>query len=460
MGGCLLGEGVRQLRPTLMLSLPLELLILGLLVLANGLLAMAETAIVSAKKTKLRKLAGKGDEGAGKALALAEQPARFLALVEFWLTLSGMIAGVLAGAKLASQLGAWLALTWPVLASRADGFAIVLVTLGLTSFMLVFGELVPKRVGLAQPEKVASLLAGAMIALAWLAAPLLKLFEFCTETLVKLIGLKTRVEADSVSEDEVRALVEQGLHAGVFQRAEKEMVEGVLALDHLPVPRLMTPRPKIVFLNIDDPEEANWRKIVTSGHSYFPVYQGNRDQIVGMVAVKALWAHSAIGLPTTLKNLLLPPLLVPETLTAIQLLEQFKKKGKHIAIVTDEFGAVQGLVTLIDVLEAIVGDLPSPGDREQPEAKQREDGSWLIDATLPTGELKTLLTLDAVLPHETQAEFQTVGGFVVTQFGRIPAAGDAFEWGGWRFEVVDMDRRRVDKVLVSRVAAGVEKAAG
>jgi len=232
----------------------------------------------------------------------------------------------------------------------------------------------------------------------------------------------------------------------------------VLALDQRPVTTLMTPRPKIVFLNLDDPEEVNWRKIVTSGHSYFPVYQGHRDQIVGMVAVKALWAHSAIGLPTTLKNLLLPPLLVPEKMTANQLLEQFKKTGKHIAVVTDEFGAVQGLITLIDVMEAIVGDLPEKGDRVQPEAKKREDGSWLVDATLPTAELKTLLTLDAALPNEASAEFQTLGGFVVTQFGRIPTAGDYFEWSGWRFEVVDMDKRRVDKVLIAKAPAATQKA--
>ncbi len=436
-----------------MLSLPLELLILGLLVLANGLVAMAETAVVSAKKTKLRKLAARGDAGAGKALALAQHPARFLALVEFWLTLSGMLAGVLAGARLATELSVWLAATWPALAPYANALALLGVTVGLTSFMLVFGEFVPKRVGLAHPESVAALLAGAMGALAWLAAPLLRFFEFCTEALVNLIGLKARTAADSVNEDEVRALVEQGLHAGVFQRAEKEMVDGVLALDQLSITRVMTPRPKIVFLNLDDPEEANWRKIVTSGHSYFPVYQTQRDTIVGMVAVKALWAHSAIGLPTTLKNLLLPPLFVPETFSASQLLEQFKKTGKHIAVVKDEFGGVQGLVTLIDVLEAIVGDLPSPGDRAQPEAKQREDGSWLLDATLPTGELKTLLGLEVPLPHEGHADYQTVGGLMVTQLGRIPTAGEYFDWAGWRFEVVDMDKRRVDKVLIARTPA-------
>ena len=439
-----------------MSSLPLELLILAVLVLANGVLAMAETAVVSARKVKLKKLADKGSASAARALALTEQPTRFLALVEFWLTLSGMLAGVFAGAQLAGNVAEWLG-QWAALAPYATALGLVIVTVGLTSFMLVFGELVPKRIGLAQPEKVASALAGAMRTLAWLAGPWLRFIELATDALVKLSGVKPRSAADSIGDDEVRALIEQGLHAGVFQRAEQQMVEGVLTLDQRPVTSLMTPRPKIVFLNVDDPEEVNWRKIVTSGHSYFPVYQGHRDQVIGMVAVKALWAHSAIGLPTTLKNLLLPPLLVPEKMTAIQLLEQFKKTGKHIAVVTDEFGAVQGLITLIDVMEAIVGDLPEKGDRVQPEAKRRDDGSWLIDATMPTAELKTLLTLDVTLPNEASAEFQTLGGFVVTQFGRIPAAGDWFEWGGWRFEVVDMDKRRVDKVLVARAAAGAEQ---
>jgi putative hemolysin len=261
-----------------------------------------------------------------------------------------------------------------------------------------------------------------------------------------------------VAEEDVRALVERGLSAGVFQRAEAAMVDRVLALDLLPVTALMTPRPKIVFLNLDDPEEANWRRIVTSGHSYFPVYQNNRDQVVGMVAVKALWAHAAIGLPTTLKNLMLPVFSVSETMTAIQVLEHFKKSGRHTAIVVDEFGATQGMVTLIDVLEAIVGDLPERGRRNQPEAKRLDDGSWLVEATLPVGEFKTTLGLTAALPHEDEAAYQTLGGFVVTHLGRIPEAGDAFEWGGWRFEVTEMDRRRVDKVLVKPAAAGQDEA--
>lgn len=438
-----------------MLSLSLELLILGLLVVANGVLAMAETAVLSARKAKLQKLAHAGNKGAAKALDLADQPARFLELVEFWLTLSGMIAGVLAGAQLAGEVAEWLR-QWPVLQDHAGWLSLVFVTFALTSFMLLFGELVPKRIAAAHPERVAALLSGLVRALAWMMAPLLKFFEVSTDGIVKLLRVKPRPVAETVGEEEVRALIEQGLHAGVFEEAEKEMVEGVLALDQLAVTAIMTPRPKIVFLSVDDPEEVNWRKIVTSGHSYFPVYQANRDQVIGMVAVKALWAHSAIGLPTTLKNLLIPPLFVPETQKVLQVLEQFKNTGRHIAIITDEFGAVQGLVTLIDVMEAIVGDIPERGQPAQPQAKKRDDGSWLIDATLPIADAKSLLNLDQALPHETDAAFQTLGGFVVTQFGRIPAAGDKFDWGGLRFEVVDMDRRRVDKVLVTQVAAPVK----
>ncbi|MFZ9683161.1 MAG: hemolysin family protein, partial [Cephaloticoccus sp.] len=345
--------------------------------------------------------------------------------------------------------GAWLA-QWPPLADWAQPLAFGFVTVALTGFMLYFGELVPKRIAHAHPEAVIKQLAAAMSAFTRLATPVLFVLERAVTAFARLFRLRARSAAESVGDDEVRNLVEQGLHAGVFKRAEKEMVESVLELDDYPVTELMTPRPKIVFLNLDDPEEVNWRKIVTSGHSYFPVYQSTRDQVVGLVSVKSLWAHSAIGLPTPLKNLLVPPLNVSEKMTAIQLLEKFKKTGKHIAIVTDEFGAIQGLVTLIDVLEAIVGDLPDHGPtRESPGAHKREDGTWLIDATLPIGEFKDLLAIEKDLPHEGEADFQSLGGFVTTHFGRIPKVGDKFEWERLTFEVMDMDRHRVDKVLVS-----------
>jgi putative hemolysin len=322
---------------------------------------------------------------------------------------------------------------------------------------LTVGRLIPKRLALSNPERVARLLAGPLEGLVSLVAPILNGLTAATDFLLKPFGL-ARHRLSPITDEEVNILVAEGLKAGVFHKAEKEMVEGVLRLDQLPVTAIMTPRPKIVFINIDDSEEANWRKIVASGHSHFPVYQDNRDQVLGMVAVKALWAHAAIGIPTGLKNLLTPPLVVPESMNGIQLLETFKKSGRHTALVADEFGSIQGMVTLIDVLEAIVGDLPAFGQRDQPQAKQREDGSWLIDATLAVNEVKTVLHLDE-LPQEAEADYQTLGGLVMTQFGRIPAAGDHFDWGGWRFEIVDMDRHRVDKVLVSPVPPAVLEAA-
>jgi putative hemolysin len=429
-----------------------ELLLLGLLIAANGLMTAAETAVVSARKEKLRRLAESGGEGAAAALAIAEQPGRFLGLVQYWLTLSSVFAGVVVVASAADGFASWF-LRWPAVAPWAETFGLIAATLLLSSVMLVFGELLPKRVALASPERAATILGRPMRFLLRLGGPFSAALGALSDALSSMLGFKPRPIGETVGDEDVRALVERGLHAGVFKRAKKEMVEGVLSLDNLLITAIMTPRSKIVFLNIDDNEETNWRKIVTSGHSYFPVFQKNRDHVVGMVSVKALWAHSAIGLPTALKNLLVPPLIAQESMTATQLLEQFKKTGRHTAVVSDEFGAVQGLVTLIDVFEAIVGDLPEPGRRNQSGAKRREDGSWEIDAAVPIAEFKTVLGITTPLPDESEADYRTAGGFVVTQFGRIPAVGDHFTWAGWRFEVLEMDKRRVDKVLATRAAA-------
>jgi putative hemolysin len=301
---------------------------------------------------------------------------------------------------------------------------------------------------MANPERYAILLARPMATVARFASPFVWVLSICTDGMARLLGAKAGKRAP-ITNEEVASLIEQGLTTGAFHKGEKDMVEGVLGLDQLAVTQLMTPRPKMVWLNLDDPDEANWRKILASGHSQFPVYQKHRDNVLGMVHIKALWAHAAFNLPMSLKNLVTPLFTVPETAFATGVLEQFKKTGKHVALVVDEFGSVQGMVTLIDVLEAIVGDLPDQMRRAQPEAKRREDGSWLIDATLSAGEIKELLKLRD-LPGEAEADFQTLGGFIVTQLGRIPSAGDYFDWAGWRFEVVDMDRNRVDKVLVAR----------
>ena len=437
-----------------------DLFVLFLLLIANGVFAMAEIAVVSSRKARLKQLADEGNESARATLALANEPTRFLSAVQVAISLLTVLQGAYTGARFGEKLAPLFARIPGLPAEHAYNVAFGVSVVAVTFGSVVVGELIPKRLGLANPERVAMVLGPMVSTLTRVFSPVVSLLTFFTESVLKLAGVKQRQEAP-VTEEEVNILIEQGRLAGVFNNTESEMVAGVLELDQLPVTALMTPRPKIVFINLDDPEEMSWRKIVASGHSHFPVFQGSRDQVVGMVSVKALWAHSAIGLTTHLKNLLVQPLVVPETMNAIQLLEAFKKSGKHIALVSDEFGAIQGLVGLIDVLEAIVGDLPAAGRRQAVAMKQRDDGSWLVDATLSVDELKTLLQVDE-LPHEEEADFQTLGGFVMTHFGRIPAAGDFFDHAGWRFEVMDMDRHRVDKMLISKTpaTAALEKAAG
>lgn len=430
---------------------------LGLLLVANGIFAMAEIALVSSRKSRLADLADDGDARAKLAVRLVELPSRFLSTVQIGVTLCSIITGAYSAETVARVFSDWLS-QFGGLSPYANWIGYGTVVLALTFLSIVIGELVPKRLALSHPERYALALARPMHVVATLASPLIRALSACTDAIARIFGADQAKPAP-VTDEEISHLIEQGLHAGVFHKAEKEMVEGVMSLDECPVTALMTPRPKIVWLNIDDPDEVNWRKIVASGHSHFPVYHKQRDQVLGMVSVKALWANAAFNLPTTLKNLLTPPLVVPEKSTAIQVLEQFKKSGRHVALVADEFGSISGFITLIDVLELVVGDLPDQMRRTQPEAKRRDDGSWLVDATLATADFKELLDLDE-LPGEEEAQFQTVGGFVVTQLGRIPTAGEHFDWNGLRFEVMDMDRHRVDKVLVSRipVPASLQKA--
>jgi putative hemolysin len=429
-----------------------QLVIIFLLLLANGLFALAEIAVVSSRKARLRKLANEGSASAKAALALAEEPARFLSTVQIGITLIGILAGAFGGATLADNAAAFFA-RWTPLEPFSDALGLLLVVGAITYCSIVIGELVPKRIALNNPERKAMLVAGLMNLLSRLAAPFVWILTRSSNLVLKVLGLGKEADAPP-SEEEVSHLIEQGTTAGVFHRAERAMVEGVLRLDERPVTEIMTRRNRVVWLNLADPDEINWRKIVASGHSHFPVYEGTRDNVLGLVAVKGLWANAAFGVANQLRNHLTPPLYVPESVNAVQLLETFKKSGKHLALVTDEFGGIQGLVTLIDVMEAIVGDLPEPGDRRGPDAVQRENGSWLVDGAMPVEELPRRFALGP-LPQGHADNYETLGGFVLDQLGHIPRPGEAFTWGGWRFEVMDMDRHRVDKVLLAQVKPAV-----
>lgn len=357
------------------------------------------------------------------------------------------MAGAFGGATLSEKLALWLT-QFPVLAPYSKALSMLIVVGAITYFSLIIGELVPKRIALTNPEARAMLLAKPMTILSKIGAPFVWFLTISTNVILKAFGLGKDVETPP-SEEEISHMIEQGTTAGVFHKAERAMVEGVLHLDQLPVTEIMTRRTKIIWLNVADTDEVNWRKIVASGHSHFPVYEGTRDHVIGMVSVKSLWANAAAGVANELRNHLVKPLFVPSSITAVQLLESFKKTGKHLALVTDEFGSIQGLVSLIDVMEAIVGDLPQPGDRRMPDAVQREDGSWLVDGAMQIEDFRRRFTI-GTLPREDSEAFETLGGFVVDRFGRIPSVGEHFAWSGWRFEIVDMDRHRVDKVLLAK----------
>jgi putative hemolysin len=422
-----------------------EILIIVLLVLANGVFAMAEIAIVSCRKNRLRKLSEQGDTRAQAALELAESPNRFLSTVQVGITLVGILAGTFGGATIAREIAKALQEV-PPLARYGDAVGIGIVVLGITLLSVVLGELVPKRLALNNPLGVALALARPVRRLSDLTAPVVRLLSALTDAVLKLFGFQPKSEP-AVTEDEVRSLVEQGHQAGVFFQAEKELVEHALALDRKCVGDLMTQRAQVVWLNVTDANEVNWRKIVASGHTYFPVYEGQRDHVLGVVSLKALWANLALAHSANLRDLLTEPLFVPANMTALKLLETFKQSRKHLALVPDEFGTVQGLVTLVDVFEEIVGDIPSFDEPPQARVVRREDGSWLVDASLELDELKQLLGVKQT-PGEENQSYETLSGFILHQMQRIPREGDHFEWGGFRFEIADVDRHRLDKILI------------
>lgn len=428
-----------------MLSQGLDILIIVLLILANGVLAMSEIAIVSARKERLQQWAEEGNAKAGTALKLANSPNLFLATVQVGITLIGVLSGAFGGYKIANNVAEWLNLI-PVLAPYSQTLALGTVVLAISFLSLVIGELAPKRLALDNPERIAAFVAPGMRLLSAIASPAVRLLSASTDLILRIVGVKPSTEPP-ITEEEIKLLIGQGTVAGVFEEAEQEMVERVFRLGDRRVGVLMTPRKRIAWLDINDPPEKNRRIMARSIHSRFPVCRGRLTNILGIVHVRDLLVRTLSGQPLNLKAALKQPSFVLETMHVLKVLERFKESGTQMAMVIDEYGTIEGLVTLTDILEAVVGDLPSLGEREEPKVVQREDGSWLMDGLLPVDELKEMFHIKA-LPGEKGGHFQTLGGFAMSHLKRIPSVGDHFECCGLRFEIVDMDAHRVDKVLV------------
>ncbi len=417
-----------------------EILIILAVILINAILAMSEMSVASSRKARLQQRVNEGDKGAKNALQLIENPNLFLSTIQIGITLVGVFTGAIGGARLAEPLGNAIERI-PMLTAYADSIALGIVVISITFLSILLGELVPKRIALHDPERIASVMGGPMVVVSKLFSPFVWLLGKLTELMLKLLGIKPGNEPP-VTEEEIQLLIDQGTQAGIFDEAEQEMVEGVFSLGDQRVYSIMTPRTDIVWLDIEDSIEEIREKIAANDFSRFPVRQGTLDVILGIVKARDLLVPSLKGESINLKDLLRPAFYIPETMLASRALEILKEKGTDILLVIDEFGGLQGLLTINDILEEIVGEM----EQDEPQATQRQDGSWLLDGMLEIDEFKKIFGFTS-LPHED--EYETLSGFVMMSLGRVPQVTDHFEWNNYNFEVIDMDGRRVDKVLVT-----------
>jgi putative hemolysin len=433
-----------------MSSVGSAILIVLLLVLANGLFSMSEMAIVSSRKVRLQQAAERGDRRAQVALELANSPTRFLSTVQVGITLIGVVVGIFSGKTFEEPLKGAIE-TIGLLKPYAAGLSLTLVALATTYLSLIIGELVPKQIALSNPEAIAISVATPMAALSRITGPAVGLLSASSSLVLKLLNIVPSSDPE-VTEEEIRVLIQQGTEAGTFEEAEQEIVERVFELGDRRVNAIMTPRPDIIWLDLDDSFDANKLKLVDSSYTRLPVCSEGLDNVLGILQVNDLLTQSLNGQPLDFTTSLRQPLFIPESTRSLKVLELFKESSVQVALVVDEYGVIQGLVTLDDILEAIVGDLPSTDDDDD-QAVQREDGSWLLEGMMSVEEFRELFDLEDELPGEQRGNYHTLGGFVITHLGRIPRASDHFEWKQMRFEVMDMDGNRVDKILVLPIGA-------
>jgi putative hemolysin len=429
----------------------MEVVILLVLIALNGLLALSEIAVVSSKRVRLQHAADRGSRGAEAALLLVDSPTRFLSSVQVGITLIGIVAGAFGEATLADDLARLISRSAP-LAPYAGIIATLLIVLVVGYLSVVIGELVPKRLALTNPEKFAAGMALPMTLLSRIAHPFVAALSASTDLVLSIFGIKATDKEPDVTPEDIRGLLEHGAETGVFMEKERELVDRIFRLADQRVSALMVPRTEIVWIEADAPPERVRVAVAAESHSHFPVCNKGLDSLLGVVHLKDLVKGGILNptMPIDLKVLARKPRFVPESMPAIRLLEEFRAGETHIAFVLDEYGMLAGLITLNDIVESLIGHVSRGGEEAEPLAVKRADGSWLLDGALPVGDLKALMEVDR-LPHEERTTFNTLAGFVMTHLGRVPRTGDTFTWAAHRFEVVDMDRHRIDKVMLSPV---------
>ena len=430
----------------------MEFFALALLIVLNGLFAMSEIALVAARKARLMKLAADGDSSAAVALKLGEDPTKFLSTIQIGITSIGILNGIVGEAVLAAPLAEWLK-TLGVDSATASIGATAGVVIVITYVSIVSGELGPKRIGQLNPEAIARLVARPMVTLSFLTRPFVMLLSWSTHTILRIMGVRL-VNNSGVTEEEIHAMLEEGSESGVIEQHQHEMVRNVFRLDDRQLGSLMIPRSDLVYIDVRKPAEVNIQLLIESEHSRFPVCDGGLDNLLGVVHAKQAFACLAKGEKPDFTAQLHHCVYVPETLTGMELLEQFRASGMQMAFVIDEYGELEGIVTLQDVLEAVTGEF-TPNNADDAWAVQRHDGSWLLDGAIPIPEMKDRLTLKSV-PEEDKGRFHTVSGMIMLLLGRVPATSDRVQWDGWMFEVVDMDGKRIDKVLATPVETSEE----
>jgi len=426
----------------------MDLVLLLLLIVLNALFAMSEMAVVSSRKARLQRMADDGHPGAAAAQRLNEEPSGFLSTIQVGITTIGVLSGVVGEGLIAVPIAHWLT-QFQTIEPYATGLSVALAVVIITYLSVVIGELVPKQLALRAPERIASIVARPMLGFASLTRPFVWVLSSSSNLLMRLLGGR-RNEEPPVTDDEIKVLMEQGAEAGIFHESEQAIVSNVLRLDEQRIGAIMTPRMDIESIDLDDGDAIVRGHIAESPHARVVVCRGGLEHILGVLRVGDLLRPALQNEPIDVEAHLSPPLYVPETISTTQLLETFRKERVQFGLVVDEYGDLQGVVTLTDVLTAIVGELPEPDETGEMDAVQREDGSWLVDGSLGLERLKQLLEIEE-LPDEEERSFHTVGGFAMHQLGRIPSVADHFEVAHYRFEVMDMDRNRVDKVLVARL---------